>query len=94
MSVSGEEQSFDEKDISDFFENSQENAESKNPFKVLREQLRIKEKAVIDQQLALDVKDTNLKDAEHSLKKYDTQISALEAKIRYLYFDRKLNKIV
>ena len=77
-----ENNSFDERDISDFLENTTENADSKNPFKVLREQLRLKEKAVVDQQLALDVKDTNLKDAEHSLKKYDGQISVLEAKIR------------
>ena len=81
MSGSESEHSFDEKEVSDFFENTLEDAESKNPFKILRQQLKIKEKAVIDQQLALDVKDTNIKDAEHSLNKYDAQVSALEAKI-------------
>ena len=85
MSGSDTDNSFDENDLSTFLENSSENADSKNPFKILKQQLREKEKAVIDQQLALDVKDTNLKDAEHSLKKYDSQVSVLEAKIRYLY---------
>lgn len=84
MSGSDTDNSFDENDLSTFLENSSENADSKNPFKVLKQQLREKEKAVIDQQLALDVKDTNLRDAEHSLKKYDSQVSVLEAKIRYL----------
>ena len=85
MSNSEDEQSFDEKDMSDFLEQSSDSVDSKNPFRILREQLASKEKAVMDQQIALDVKDDNLKDAEISLKNYDTQISVLEAKIRYLY---------
>ena len=82
MSGSEEEVSFDEKEISDFLENSADLGDARNPFKVLRDQLREKEKAVIDQQLALDVKDANLKDAEQSIKDYDQKISVLEAKIR------------
>ena len=84
MSASEEEHSFDEKDFSDLLESSSDAIDSKNPFKVLREQLRLKEKAVTDQQIALDVKDSNLKDAEMSLKNYDNQISVLEAKIKWV----------
>ena len=76
----------DEREISDLMESSSDSIDSKNPFKILREQLRIKEKAVTDQQMALDVKDSHLRDAEHSIKKYDAQISALEAKIRYFKY--------
>ena len=82
MAASDEEVSLDGREISELLENSADLTESKNPFKVLREQLRVKEKAVIDQQLALDVKDSNLKDAEQQMREYDQKISVLEAKMR------------
>ena len=82
MSNSEDDHSVDEAEMTDFLENSSHSVDSRNPFKVLREQLILKEKAVMDQQIALDVKDSNLKDAEISLKQYDDQINVLEAKIK------------
>ena len=81
-------------DFDEFLENSSENVEKRNPFSVLRDQLKVKEKAVKDQQVALDIKDANLKDAEKSINDYDLKITEIEAKLRYCNLKLKLKGFV
>ena len=82
MSATEELDSFDENDFNELVESSSGNIERKNPFVVLRDQLACKEEAVKNQQVALDVKDSNLRDAEKSISDYDMRVSELEAKLR------------
>ena len=82
MSGSEDKNSLSGSELEDFIENSSDNVEKRNPFAVLRDQLKVKEEAVRNQQIALGVKDSNLKDAEKSIADYDLRINQLEAKLR------------
>ena len=91
MANSEEMNSLDGSDFEEFLENSAESVGKRNPFAVLRDQLKIKEQAVKDQQLALDVKDANLRDSEKTINEYDLKISEIEAKLRF-NFDNLVEK--
>ena len=83
MANSSPEHSFSEDEIETMMNSSSSLSENKSMVLIIREQVEEKEAAVKSQQIALDLKDENLKDCQANLKEYDTKISDLEAQIRY-----------
>ena len=84
MADSTPERTLSEDELENIRSTSSSLSGNKSLILIVQEQVLEKEKAVREQQIALDLKDERLRDCQANLAEYDKKIMNLEAKLRYL----------